>query len=77
MIVAPRKNRSGAAARNPLLASQSACSRTSALMPIASWMTTTPGQGPAPAGRARYAGIVPGVGIEISLISTWSFRAYP
>src|SRR5581483_2612479 len=30
--------------------------RRSLVMPSASWTTTTPGHGPAPAGSARYAG---------------------
>jgi hypothetical protein len=42
----------GATARNPSLASQSAWPLVSRLRPSASWMTTTPGHGPAPAGVA-------------------------
>ena len=30
-----------------------ACARRSDVMPTAAWMTTTPGQGPGPAGAAR------------------------
>ena len=45
-IVLPRLSRSGATARNPSLASQSAYRRTSSL-PLTSWITTIPGHGPA------------------------------
>jgi hypothetical protein len=58
-IVPPHQNRSGATARYPSLASQSAWLRRSWLMPKASWITTTPGHGPLPDGGARWAGSSP------------------
>jgi hypothetical protein len=49
----PQANRSGATARWPWLASQSAWRCKSWLIPEKSWITTTPGHGPAPDGVAR------------------------
>lgn len=46
-------NKSGATARKPSDASQSAWLRRSWVMPRRSWMTTTPGHGPSPSGTAR------------------------
>src|SRR6266511_2582162 len=59
VILPPQKNRSGAAARYPSPASQSAWLRRSWLMPRASWITMTPGHGPSPNGLTTYAGITP------------------
>jgi hypothetical protein len=45
LIGMPHENRFGAAVRYPALASQSAWFLRSGLIPAASWITTTPGQG--------------------------------
>jgi hypothetical protein len=55
VIFLPQDSRSGAAVRNPSLASQSAWLRRSGVMPLTSWITITPGHGPLPLGVARYA----------------------
>jgi hypothetical protein len=57
--VLPQENRSGAAARYPSLASHWAWLRRSCPMPMASWMTTTPGQGGGSGGTARKTGRSP------------------
>jgi hypothetical protein len=58
--------KSGATARKPADASQSAWLRRSWVTPRMSWMTTTPGHGPSPSGTARYAGTPPRTGIATS-----------
>src|SRR6476661_2533711 len=55
----PQWNRSGATARNPSPASQSAWRRRSGVMPMASLTTSTPGHGPGPDGAASQAGSAP------------------
>ena len=38
---------------------RSACARRSWLMPVKSWITTTPGHGGGVVGTAQYAGMIP------------------
>ena len=70
----PQWYRSGATARYPALASQSAWLRRSWLIPVKSWITTTPGQGPTAAGVATYVGISPR-GVEIFTSATVPARS--
>jgi len=53
VIFRPQDSRSGAIVRNPSLASQSAWWPGSGVIPLTSWITTTPRHGASSLGLAR------------------------